>query len=98
MTTDPPIRLRTFRSGLRVLHTPQYTEAAFTARLVSHISMSGPRSTMEIALEEDISDALSKEMVESVEDAGEILRDDQGLGGEIRWWQNVLRDYTWDGG
>ena len=96
MVTKPPIRLRTFRSGLRVLHTPQYTEATFTARLVSLMSMSGPRSTMEIAMEEGISAALTTEMVESVEEAGEILRDEQGPGGEIRWWRNTLRDYTWD--
>ncbi|KAF8591776.1 hypothetical protein K439DRAFT_1326131 [Ramaria rubella] len=97
MVTKPPIRLRTFSSGLRVLHTPQFTEATFAARLVSLITMSGPRSTIEIAVEEGISDALTTEMVESVEEAGEILRDEQGPGGEIRWWRNVLREYAWDG-
>lgn len=51
---------------------------------------------MEIATEEGISDALTKEMVECVEEAGEILRDEQGPGSEIRWWRNILRDYTWD--
>ncbi|KAF8488893.1 vacuolar protein sorting-associated protein 36 [Gautieria morchelliformis] len=96
MVTKPPIRLRTFRSGLRVLHTPEYTEASFTARLVSLMSMSGPRSTMEIAIEEGISDALTTQMMEGVEEAGEILRDEQGPGGEIRWWRNVLREYSWD--
>lgn len=96
MVTTPPIRLRTFHSGLRVLHTPQYTEASFTARLISLMSISGPRSTMEIAAEEGISSALTAEMVAGVEEAGEILRDEQEADGEIRWWRNILQDYIWD--
>jgi ESCRT-II complex subunit VPS36 len=51
---------------------------------------------MEIAIEEGISDALTTQMMEGVEEAGEIWRDEQGPGGEIRWWRNVLREYAWD--
>lgn len=51
---------------------------------------------------------LAAEMVEAVEDDGEICRDDAGAnaikgggsgsgGGEIRWWRNVFRGYVWDG-
>lgn len=98
MVTSPPIRLRTFRSGLRVLHTPEYTHESFAARLVSLITASGPRSTMEIAREEKITSALTLEMVETVEEAGDLVRDGQGPGGEIRWWTNIFIDYTWDGG
>ncbi|KIJ24162.1 hypothetical protein M422DRAFT_275125 [Sphaerobolus stellatus SS14] len=95
--TNPPIRLRTFRSGLRVLHTPEYTDESFTARLLTLIASAGPQSTMEIAREEKITSALTLEMVESVEDAGKIIRDEQGPGGEVYWWRNTIRDYIWDG-
>jgi ESCRT-II complex subunit VPS36 len=37
-------------------------------------------------------------MVESVEEAGGIIRDEQGPGGDVRWWRNIFSDYTWDGG
>ncbi|KIJ36406.1 hypothetical protein M422DRAFT_34242 [Sphaerobolus stellatus SS14] len=95
--TNPPIRLRTFRSGLRVLHTPEYTDESFTARLLTLIASAGPQSTMEIAREEKITSALTLEMVESVEDAGKIIRDEQGPGGEVYWWRNTICDYIWDG-
>ncbi|KAF8507680.1 EAP30/Vps36 family-domain-containing protein [Hysterangium stoloniferum] len=95
--TNPPIRLRTFRSGLRVLHTPHYTLSSFTDRLLALISASGPQSTTDIAQQENITGALTSEMVESVEEAGDIIRDEQGAGSEVRWWHNSLRDYTWDG-
>lgn len=33
LVTRPPIRLRTFKSGLTVLHLPHFGEHAFTARM-----------------------------------------------------------------
>lgn len=51
-------------------------------------------------------------MVDEVEAAGEICRDEGGsgvatfgataaqdtaAGGEVRWWTNVFRGYAWDG-
>ena len=97
MVTHPPISLRTFRSGLRVLHTPEYTDVSFATRLTALIDTFGPRSTVEIATVEKITISLTSEMVESVEEAGDIVRD-ENPGGEIRWWRNIFHDYTWDGG
>jgi ESCRT-II complex subunit VPS36 len=37
--TSPPIHARTFTSGLSVLHTPPFTRAAFSSRLVSQLTM-----------------------------------------------------------
>lgn len=37
--TDPPINRRTFSNGLSVLHTPPYTRAAFSARLVGLLTL-----------------------------------------------------------
>jgi len=105
MYTVPPIHMRTFSpSGLSVLHTPPYTQAAFAARMVGMLTLSGPRTTVEVANEEHIPIGLAQEMVQEVEDVGEICRDECGSGvgvfgnqGEIRWWPNVFRGYVWDG-
>ncbi|PLW53826.1 hypothetical protein PCANC_03580 [Puccinia coronata f. sp. avenae] len=40
--TSPEIRLRTFKSGLRVLHTPDFSAAAFEARLVGKLRSAIP--------------------------------------------------------
>ncbi|KAL1937951.1 hypothetical protein VTO73DRAFT_12701 [Trametes versicolor] len=111
--THPPIRMRTFAaSGLSVLHTPPYGSAAFASRLVSLLTLAGPRTTIEIAQEEDLPPGLTQDMVDEVEAAGEICRDEGGsgvatfgataaqdtaAGGEVRWWTNVFRGYVWDG-
>ncbi|KAI8992821.1 EAP30/Vps36 family-domain-containing protein [Trametes punicea] len=79
--TLPPIRMRTFAaSGLSVLHTPPYGSAAFASRLVGHLTLAGPRTTVEIAQEEDLPIGLAREMVDEVEAAGEICRDEGGSG------------------
>ncbi|KAH9887028.1 EAP30/Vps36 family-domain-containing protein [Cubamyces lactineus] len=79
--THPPIRMRTFvASGLSVLHTPPYGSAAFASRLVGLLTLAGPRTTVEIAQEEDLPIGLTQEMVDEVETAGEICRDEGGSG------------------
>ncbi|KAI0350949.1 hypothetical protein OH77DRAFT_1514078 [Trametes cingulata] len=79
--THPPIRMRTFAaSGLSVLHTPPYGSAAFASRLVSLLTLAGPRTTVEIAQEEDLPIGLTQEMVDEVEMDGEICRDEGGSG------------------
>ncbi|KAF7789123.1 hypothetical protein EIP86_000058 [Pleurotus ostreatoroseus] len=95
--TSPPIHTRTFASGLSVLHTPQYSKAAFAARLVGLIKLSGPKTTVDLAHEEQIPVGLAQEMVAEVEAAGDICRDDGGgrvgLFGamaESRWWVNTF--------
>ncbi|KAH7922486.1 hypothetical protein BV22DRAFT_1017196 [Leucogyrophana mollusca] len=104
--TSPPIRSRVFKSGLSVLHTPPYTHAAFASRLAGCLLMSGSQTTSQVAQEENITISLAGEMIEAVEADGEICRDDSaaaikgggsGSGTEIRWWNNVFREYVWDG-
>ena len=98
--TVPPIRLRTFPSGLSVLHTPSYTHASFASRLASLLALTGPKSTMEVAGEERLTVGLAGEMIGAVERDGAVCRD-EGSGGvgsaEIKWWVNVFRGYVWDG-
>ena len=104
--TDPPIRLRTFPSGLNVLHTPPYTREAFAARLSSFLVMMGPKTTIQLALEENLTVSLVAEMIDIGESEGDVCRDDastaisgggSGTGGEVRWWPNLFLGYTWDG-
>lgn len=98
--TDPPIQSRTFASGLKVLHTPRYTHTAFAARLSGLLALTGPKTTMEVAREENITLGLSAEMIAAVEADGDICRDDSGngvIGGELKWWANIFIGYVWDG-
>ncbi|TBU40909.1 EAP30/Vps36 family-domain-containing protein [Dichomitus squalens] len=79
--TLPPIRMRTFAaSGLSVLHTPPYGSATFASRLVGVLTLVGPRTTIEIAQEEDLPIGLTQEMLDEVEMDGETCRDDGGSG------------------
>ncbi|KAI9430859.1 EAP30/Vps36 family-domain-containing protein [Lactarius indigo] len=95
--TDPVITERTFRaSGLRVLHTPTYTPAAFAARLHGMLLISGARTTLDIAQEEAVPTGLAAEMIEEAEAQGVICRDEAERG-EVRWWLNVFQGYVWDG-
>lgn len=103
--TDPPVHARTFSSGLAVLHTPPYTRAAFSARLVGLLTLVGPRTTVEVAYEEALPIGLVQEMVLEVEEVGEICRDEGegrvdvfgGRGHEVHWWVNIFQSYVWDG-
>ena len=95
--TDPIITERTFRaSGLRVLHTPTYTSAAFAARLHGMLLISGARTTLDIAQEEAVPTGLAAEMIDEAEAQGVICRDEADRG-EVRWWLNVFQGYVWDG-
>ncbi|KAG5642285.1 hypothetical protein DXG03_003062 [Asterophora parasitica] len=84
LCTDPPIQTRTFASGLRVLHTPIYTHAAFSARFSSMLALTGPKTTTQVAQEEGMTLGLSAEMISAVEEDGDICRDDPA-------------GYSWDG-
>ncbi|KAJ7761081.1 EAP30/Vps36 family-domain-containing protein [Mycena metata] len=100
--TTPTIRLRTFASGLSVLHTPPYTPAAFAARLSGLLVLAGPKTTTEVAREEGVAVGLAAEMISAVEADGEVCRDDEacairGGGAEVRFWGNVFHGYIWDG-
>jgi len=95
--TDPIITQRTFHvSGLCVLHTPNYSPAAFAARLHGTLLISGARTTVDIAQEEGVPIGLASEMVDEAEAQGVVCRD-EAEHGEIRWWLNVFQGYVWDG-
>ncbi|KAF5353550.1 hypothetical protein D9756_007817 [Leucocoprinus leucothites] len=74
--TSPQIHRRTFKSGLSVLHTPPYAQQAFVTRLREHIETEGPKTTMEIAMVEEITVSLAKEMIDDAEMSGDVVRDD----------------------
>ncbi|KAG5650536.1 hypothetical protein H0H81_011879 [Sphagnurus paluster] len=100
--TNPPINVRMLASGLRVLHTPQFTHAAFSARLSGLLALTGPRTAWQVAQEEGIALGLAVEMITAVEGDGDICRDDPGAaivggGGEVSWWANLFVGYVWDG-
>lgn len=104
--TSPPIYNRTFKSGFRVLHTPPFTHASFTARLLGYLMLSEVLTTSQIAQEENITLSLAAEMIEAVEVDGVVCRDDErsairgGGGGsdsELRWSLNTFAEYVWDG-
>lgn len=94
--TDPTIKMRTFKSGLKVLHTPWYTHRQFSERLLVLLEAAGPKTLLEVAEQESVSIGLAGEMIASVEDDGRIVRDDAGRG-DLRWWTNELKSYEWDG-
>jgi ESCRT-II complex subunit VPS36 len=95
--TDPMISERTFRaSGLRVLHVPAYTSAAFAARLHGMLLISGACTTLDVAREEGVPPGLAAEMIDEAEAQAVICRDEPEQG-EVRWWSNVFQGYVWDG-
>jgi len=95
--TDPMITERTFHaSGLRVLHTPTYSSAAFATRLHGTLLLSSARTTLDIAQEEGVPIGLASEMVDEAEAQGVVCRD-EAEHGEVRWWLNVFQGYVWDG-
>ncbi|KAF8602215.1 hypothetical protein BDV93DRAFT_474783 [Ceratobasidium sp. AG-I] len=101
--TTPPIHMRTLRSGLRVLHTPDYTREAFAKRISDALRACFPtgRTTFQIAASAEgagVSLAMVQEMVECAEEDGSIARDTgAGGAGEIRWLPNLFIGYVWDG-
>ena len=104
--TTPTIQMRTLASGLTVLHTPPYSPASFASRLAGFLSLVGPQTTMEIAIEENLPFSLVDELLQAVEADSYILRDDAAAalsggggvaGAQVRWWANLFEGYIWDG-
>ncbi|KAK7680805.1 hypothetical protein QCA50_016114 [Cerrena zonata] len=105
--TSPPIHMRKFStSGLSVLHTPPYARDVFADRMVTLLTL-GPKTTVEVAHEEQLPVGLVQDMIAEAERFGDICRDEGGSGinifggrtesGEVRWWNNIFMDYEWDG-
>lgn len=59
-----------------MLHTPSFAQPAFSTRLKTHLTLQGPKTTMEIALMEGITVALAREMMDDAETNGDVVRDD----------------------
>lgn len=102
--TTPTIQKRQLHSGLTVLHTPPYSHAAFSARLVGFLSLNGPQTAVEIAQEEEITVGLAEGMIGAVEADGQVCRDDEACAlngstvGIVRWWPWTEFDrYNYDG-
>lgn len=103
--TLPPLTSRQFPSGLRVLHTSAFTAAAFASRLLGVLLVSEPYSTTDIARNEGLTLSMAVELIQEVEVAGEVCRDDLESGAEsaahtspqTKWWANRYDRYTWDG-
>lgn len=109
--TSPPISMRTFRSGLRVLVTPQFDDARFLGRVLGDLRRrhdaqagTGSMSTMEIARSEGAPLALIQEMLEAVEvGLGQLVRDDgsndsssNASAGTTMWYADEISAFDWD--
>lgn len=83
--TSPQIELRTFHSNLKVLHTPWYSQRSFSSRLLTYLDAVGPKTTVQVAEQENLSVGLVQEMIHAAEREGKIVRDvdnwDGGGGG-----------------
>ncbi|MBW0526472.1 hypothetical protein O181_066187 [Austropuccinia psidii MF-1] len=104
--TNPQIRLRTFSSGLRVLHTPYFGITAFADRLLKRFQsdkkdedacMWQEMTTLEVAHAEGLSTSLASEMLEMLEQSEEtpIVRDFDIQTGIVKWFPNLISSYQW---
>ena len=50
-----------------MLHTPSFAQLAFSTRLKAHLTLQGPKTTMEIALMEGVTVGLAREMIEDLQ-------------------------------
>lgn len=95
--TRPPIKLQTFKSGLNVLHLPNFGMEAFTKRI--RLMLSHPEdqvmfglTTLDIARQEGISVILASQMLELLEDGKQppLVRDEGDLRDGVRWQLNLF--------
>lgn len=95
--TNPPIRQRTFKNGVAVLHTPKYLHENFSARLAALLANGDPKTLIDIARAEDMGVGVVQQMVEDVEDEGKLLRDEPGGYEVTRWSANRPELWVYDG-
>ena len=69
---DPIIKMWTFKSGLKVLHTPRYAHQEFSERLLVLLEAAGPKTLLEVAEQESVSVILAGEIIASIEDDGRL--------------------------
>lgn len=79
----PRFTALTLPSGIKVLHTPSYAPEALISRLEL------PLSATDIAEREGISIALAAELMERIELDGQVVKDEQAVGGAL-WYRNLI--------
>ncbi|CAH7689935.1 EAP30/Vps36 family-domain-containing protein [Phakopsora pachyrhizi] len=86
LCTNPPIQLHTFRSGLKVLHSPYYSTKSFADRLLRRLNSEERRNltdgigwitTLEVAQLEGVTVSLATELIEMVEQGDEDDKDNE---------------------
>ena len=95
--TRPPIRSQTFKSGLNVLHLPNFGREAFARRICAMLTVPEAQITsgltsLDIARLEGISVILATQMLELLEDADAslVVRDEGDTRLGIRWQLNLF--------
>lgn len=88
--TSPSVKLRTLRSGMPILYTPRFDDAAIEERVLQYLDEATTLTTTQIAALERISVPLMRELLECVEQhTGAIVRDECGTK-ETRWYRNCI--------
>ena len=88
--TSPSVRLRTLRSGMPILYTPRFDDAAIEERVLRYLDEAPFLTTTQIAALEGLSAPLMRELLEGVEQqTGAVVRDECGAK-ETRWCRNRM--------
>jgi len=106
--TQPPLNIRTFKSGLTVLFSPQFSDDTFASRILSlmnsrSMGQTNPTAitalgimTLDVARFEGLSVFLADEMMTHLEErSGLICRDAGGRDG-ILWYPNLFERCRWN--
>ncbi|KAG8691449.1 hypothetical protein FRC11_003724 [Ceratobasidium sp. 423] len=96
--TTPPIHMRTLRSGLRVLHTPDYTRDAFARRVDSLLRECFPvgKTTFQIAVAENEGAPGSQSKGAGPQSTGATIRN-EGAGVSLAMVQEMIECAEEDG-
>ena len=88
--TSPSVRLRTLRSGMPILYTPRFDDAAIEERVLRYLDEAPFLTTTQVAALEGLSAPLMRELLEGVEQqTGAVVRDECGTK-ETRWCRNRM--------
>ncbi|KAF8321044.1 EAP30/Vps36 family-domain-containing protein [Cantharellus anzutake] len=97
--TKLPMKIRTFRSGAKVLQTPAFDENVCSTRILSAIESQTGTECTTVAIAEILSMpiGLVEELIEDAETGGFVVRDEGGTMGQTIWYPNEFGDFEWDG-
>ena len=102
--TSPCVKLRELRSGVTVLHTPYFDDAAVESRVLSYLDEAAAKqgggqllpglqpglTTPDVAALEKMPVPLVRQLLEGVEhSSGAIVRDECGTQ-DTRWFRNCI--------